>query len=83
MMHQLVFLLCVLKAQHIAVIPHNAPVPALFSPTAMLLDTRDTIPSVPAAEVPSWLSVNDMAIKIESFLATLIVYDSGKHHIYV
>ena len=82
-MHQLASLLCVLKSQHIAVIPHNAPVPALFSPIEMLLDTRDTIPSVPAAEVPSWLSVNDTAIKIESFLATLIVYDSGEHRYHV
>ena len=44
---------------------------------------RDTIASVPAVEVPSWVSVDDIAIKIYSFLATLIVYDSGEHHIYV
>ena len=49
----------------------------------MLFDTRETIASIPAAEVPIWVNVDDIVIEIESFLATLIVYDSGEHHIYV
>ena len=44
----------------------------------MLFDARDTIASIPAAEVPGWVSVDDTLIKIDCFLATLIVYDSGE-----
>ena len=49
----------------------------------MLFDTRDTIASIPTAEVPIWVSANDIGIKIESFLATLIVYDAGEYTVRV
>ena len=45
----------------------------------MLLNTRDTIASVPAVEVPSWVSIDDIAIKLNCFLTTLIVYDAGEY----
>ena len=49
----------------------------------MLFDTRDTIAPVPAVEVPIWVSVDDITIKIYSFLATLIMYDASEYTVRV
>ena len=49
----------------------------------MLLDRRGTVASLPANEVASGVSEEDMALKISCFLATLIMYDAGEYTICV
>ena len=44
----------------------------------MVLYTRDSIPSVPVAEVPAWVRKGDVAIEIGTLLTTLVVYDAGE-----
>ena len=48
----------------------------------MLLDVRDTVISIPVAKVPTWVANNNVANKIDTFLATLLVYDAGEHLFY-
>ena len=43
----------------------------------MLLTVRDTVGSIPAADVPIWVAEDDVTIKINVFLASLVVYDAG------
>ena len=45
----------------------------------MLFDARDTIASIPTAEVPIWVSGDHTVLRIDCFLATLIVYDAGEY----
>ena len=45
----------------------------------MLLSVRDSAATVPASIVPTWVAGDDVPIKIDAFLATLLVYDAGEH----
>ena len=44
----------------------------------MFLAVRDAVVPIPASEVPSWVSGTILEMKIDLFLATLVVYDAGE-----
>ena len=44
---------------------------------------RDTSVPVPVAKVPTFVADDDVAMKIDAFVATLIVYDTGELLLYV
>ena len=48
----------------------------------MLFNARGSITSIPALEVPGWVYATNTEIKMESFLATLIMYDAGTRTCY-
>ena len=44
----------------------------------MFLTVRDAVVPIQASEVPSWVSGSLLEMKIDVFLATLLVYDAGE-----